>query len=68
MVEECGWMNTCQVDDPEVGELRAEIRHLHGDLATSHNAVRLLLMEVEALREWRVALERAMRLPERLTY
>ncbi len=56
-MEEGGWMNARQVDDQEVCELRAEIRRLHGELAMSHSAVRLLLMEVEALREWRETLE-----------
>jgi hypothetical protein len=50
-------MEASQVDDPNIGELRAEIRHLHGELAMSHNVVRLLLREVEALREWRQASE-----------
>jgi hypothetical protein len=51
-LEEDGWM-----DASKEGELQAEVRRLRGELAMSHNAVRLLLMEVEALREWRDALE-----------
>jgi hypothetical protein len=40
-----------QAENPTIDELQAEIRRLRGELAMSHNAVGLLLMEVETMRE-----------------